>query len=99
MLSVSTGIVTQLRRGDYRELASRRNDERGMRKADNAVQRAGLAGGTDRLVMRVMRRRPTRIDVGRVPEPRARFPERADPDGQLRHQRQQGGGSQKDRSE
>lgn len=99
MVSVGTGVVTQLWRGDSRELAARCNDERRMCKPDDPVQRPSLAGGADRLVMRVMRRRPTGVDVRSVPDPRARFAERGNADGQLRHQRQQSGSSQKDRSE
>ena len=99
MLSIGTGVVAGLRCGDRRKLATRRNDERWMLESDVAVQRASLAGRANRFIVRVVRRCPARIDVGRVAEPRARFTERGNADGELRHQRQEGGSAQKDRAE
>jgi len=99
MLSAGTGVVARLGCGDCRELSTRRNDERWMRDSDVPVQRSSLAGRADRLVMRVVRRCPAGIDVGRVAEPRTRLTERGNADGKLRHQRQEGGSAQKDRAE
>ena len=99
MLGVGAGVVTRLGRGDCRQLTTRREDERWMRKPDESVERPCLTGGADGLVVRVVRGGSAGIDVGRVPEPRARFTERTNADSELRHQCQQGGSSQKDRSE
>jgi hypothetical protein len=89
----------RLGRGDRRQLTSRRDDERRMRKPGDPVERSSLAGGADSFVMRVVRRRSTRIDVGRVAEPRAPFAKRGNAQSELRHQCQQGGSSQENRAD
>ena len=85
MLSVGTGVVAGLGCGNRRELATRRNDEGWMRESDDSVQRPSLAGRADRFIVRVVGRRPARIDMGRVAKPGTRFAERGDANGELRH--------------
>jgi hypothetical protein len=88
----------RLGRGDRCQLTSRSDDEGWMREPGDPVERSRLAGGADRFVVRVVRRRSTRIDVGREAEPRAPFAKRGNAQSELRHQRQQGGSSQENRA-
>lgn len=97
MLSVGTGVMARLGRGDWRQLTAWREDERRMRKPDVPVQRPSLAGRADRFVVHVVCGRTTGIEVRVIADTRLSLAQAAEAERELRQYREDGRSSHEDR--